>query len=146
MLQERTKRRNQTSVRGLPVPLLALSASTTRPTPALEFHGNRTPDLSYLRRWSNHSATSAVISPSLKKCKRDTCVVNDRAYALPKRNHSTSSLTLPPYPHMKERVINLFTSTNSRRQCTLIKWGISHKVYFFPGEPIEYQTHYLQHT
>ncbi len=30
------------------------------PTPASEFHGNRTPDLSYLRRLSNHSATSAV--------------------------------------------------------------------------------------
>ncbi len=30
------------------------------PTPASEFHGNQTPDLSYLRRWSNHSATSAV--------------------------------------------------------------------------------------
>jgi hypothetical protein len=26
----------------------------------LEFHGNQTPNLSYLRRWSNHSATSAV--------------------------------------------------------------------------------------
>ncbi len=26
----------------------------------MEFDGNQTPNLSYLRRWSNHSATSAV--------------------------------------------------------------------------------------
>ncbi len=68
-----------------------------------------------------------AISPSLKKCKRDTCAVNDRAYTPPKRNHSTSSLTLPPYPHMKAKVIYLFASVNLRRQCTPIKRGVSHK-------------------
>jgi hypothetical protein len=50
-----------------------------------------------------------------------------RAYAPPKRNHSTHSLTLPPYPHMKAKGIYLFASMNLRRQCTPIKRGVSHK-------------------
>ncbi len=62
-----------------------------------------------------------AISPSLKKCKRDTCVVNDRAYAPPKRNHLMRSLTIPPYPHMKAKGICLLASTNLRRLGTPIK-------------------------
>ncbi len=46
-----------------------------------------------------------AISPSLKKYKRATCAVNDRVHAPPKRNHSTCSLTLLPYPHMKAKGI-----------------------------------------
>jgi hypothetical protein len=68
-----------------------------------------------------------AISPSLKKCKRDTCTVNDRVYAPPKRNHLTCSLALLPYPHMKAKGIYLFASTNLRRQYTPIKRGVSHK-------------------
>jgi hypothetical protein len=53
---------------------------------------------------------------TLKKHKRDTFEVNDRACAPPKRNHSTCSLTLQPYPHMKAKGIYLFASMNLRRQ------------------------------
>jgi hypothetical protein len=67
------------------------------------------------------------ISLSLKKCKRDTCTVNDRVYTPPKRNHLTYILTLPPHPNMKARRIYLSASTSLRRQCTPIKWGASHK-------------------
>ncbi len=84
-------------------------------------------------KWSNRVistlgpwSTSQIlhdISPSLKKCKRDICAVNDRAYAPPKRN-LTSSLTIPPYPHMNAKVVYLFAPSNSRKKCTPIKWGI----------------------
>ncbi len=60
-LQECMKRRNQASVRGCtqsyysPYRLQQLA-----PTPALVFSRNHTPNLSYLKRQSNHSATSAA--------------------------------------------------------------------------------------
>ncbi len=59
--QERTKRRNQASVRGcVRIPLLALLASTTSAYSSLGVSRDSNPHHSYLRRRSNHSATSAV--------------------------------------------------------------------------------------
>ncbi len=58
--QGRMKCRNQASIRGLPIPLLALSALTTSAYSSLGVSQELNPHLSYLRRWSNHSATSAV--------------------------------------------------------------------------------------
>ncbi len=57
--QEGTKHRDQSQSGAVPIALLSL-ASTTTPTLALEFNGNQTSYLSYLKRLSNHSATSAV--------------------------------------------------------------------------------------
>ncbi len=73
------------------------------------------------------SPRSQAVSLSLKKCKRDTCVDNNKVYAPPKRNHWMYFLSLPPHPHMKAKRIYLFTSTSLRRQCTPIKWGGSYK-------------------
>jgi hypothetical protein len=68
-----------------------------------------------------------TISPSLKKCKRDTCARNNRVYAPPKRKHLTYFLKLPPHSHIKAKRIYLFASTSLRRQSTPIKRGGSHK-------------------
>jgi hypothetical protein len=82
----------------------------------------------YCSSWPLINITNvARYFPSLKKCKRDTYAVNNRAYAPPKRNHLTRFLKLPPYPHMKAKGVYIFASTNLRRQCTPIKWGVSRK-------------------
>ncbi len=67
-------------------------------------HGSKQSNgaISILGPWST-SCMLHAISPSLKRCKRDTCSGNNRVYTPLKQKHCMYCPALPPHPHMKAK-------------------------------------------